>query len=119
MASMIQNKDGRWELFAIDVDKALLHKWTDITGTWTDWASLEGSHKQIAVAANKSGTLEVFSIGESNELFHRWQLTPGGAWNAEGWVSLGGSHKQIEVAANKSGALEVFAIGESNTTAPS
>ncbi len=86
--SVGQNGDGRLEVFATDVPKAVWHIWQDDTmpNGWGDWDSLQGAPGGgVAVAQNGDGRLEVFA--ESNlavgpqALWHRWQTVPNGAWS--------------------------------------
>ena len=112
MSTIIENGDGRLVCFAIGSNKALMHKWTDLTGTWGDWVSLGGQLKEIAVARNKDNRLEVLAIGTDDALWHIWQTTPYGSWSD--WANLGGKVTQIAVAANKDGRLEAFGVGLDN-----
>lgn len=76
MSSMIQNKDGRFEFFAVDKNADLMHKWTDLTGSWSEWHRLSGGWREITVARNGDGRLEVCGIGTDNKLWHQWQQSP-------------------------------------------
>ena len=108
MPSLMINRDGRPEMFVINSDKAVWHQWTDTTGTWSSWASLGGTHKQISVVANQDGRLELFAIGSDDAASHIWQTTPGGGWS--NWASLGGKIKRIGASRQPNGTLQVVAL---------
>ena len=142
---IVQNADGRLEVFARGVDRALIHIWqTAPNNGWSDWDSLGIPHPEYrapdgfaigdldsapAVGRNADGRLEVFAVGSANtfqaDLVHIWQVAPNSPWS--GWASLGGRWKLTApaVGRNADGRLEVFARAEDDSlwhiwqTAPS
>ena len=105
-----KNEDGRLEVFAQGMDKALWHIWQLAPeGAWSQWSSLGGQIDMLAVGNNEGGRLEVFARGMDKALWHIWQLAPEGAWSQ--WSSLGGQIDMLAVGNNEGGRLEVFARG--------
>ena len=88
--SVLNNADGRLEIFVRGTDGALWHKWqTAPNNGWSGWASLGGVITEAPVAGrNKDGRLEVFGRGTDGALWHIWQTAPNNGWS--GWASLGG-----------------------------
>lgn len=84
MSSAI-NGDGRPEIFMINEEKRLYHKWREATGgTWSTWVDLSGELKDLdavtAFANPKDHRLEVFVVIEDGGTWHRWQES-GGKWS--------------------------------------
>lgn len=117
---VIQNEDGRLEVFALGRDDALWHIWQTLpNGKWSTWASF-GTPSNVhfttapSVARNKDGRLEVLITGSAGDLWHIWQTSPGRAWST--FVSLGTPpntsltpFSSPVVSENADGRLEVFA----------
>jgi hypothetical protein len=117
---VVENQDGRLEVFATDYIGELWHVWqTAPNGPWSSWASL-GNPPNGRVAAdfsvhvNSDGRLEVFAINRDGALWHVWQTAPNGTWSV--WASLGmPAGLSLPVASqNQDGRLEVFVIGGSD-----
>ena len=117
---VVQNEDGRLEVFATGPDYALLHIWQVApNGSWSNWNSLgkptnEGISPPFSVHVNDDGRLEAFAIGSDNALWHIWQVVPNGGWST--WASLGrpsgiGGISMPVVSQNQDGRLEAFVIG--------
>ena len=87
---VVNNADGRMEVFARGTDGALWHIWqTAPNNGWSGWLSLGGAIQGAhAVGMNKDGRLEVFARGTDGALWHIWQTAPNSGWS--GWQSLGG-----------------------------
>ncbi|MEY9181858.1 peptide methionine sulfoxide reductase MsrB [Bradyrhizobium sp. USDA 326] len=90
--AVVDNSDGRLEVFARGTDNALWHIWQEEphAAPWSGWASLGGQiTSDPAAIADSDGRLEVFARGADNALWHIWQDKPrSGPWS--GWASLGG-----------------------------
>jgi acylphosphatase len=110
-ARVVNNADGRMEVFVRGADDALWHIWqTAPNNGWGGWNSLGGVIQGApTIGRNADGRLEVFARGTDGALWHRWQTTPNGTWS--GWQSLGGGIFQPVVASNADGRLEVFVKG--------
>ncbi len=120
---VVQNDDGRLEIFATGSDNALLHIWqVTPNGSWSNWNSLgkptnEGISPLFSVHVNDDGRLEAFAVGSDNALWHIWQVVPNGGWST--WASLGkpaGTSYIINPIAsqNQDGRLEAFVFGSDN-----
>jgi hypothetical protein len=119
-AGVIQNADGRLEVFALGRDGALWHIWqTSPNGNWNTWTSF-GTPSNVnfvtapTVNRNKDGRLEVLITGNDGALWHIWQTSPGRDWST--LVSLGAPtntsltpFSSPVVSENADGRLEVFA----------
>ncbi|MCR1973127.1 hypothetical protein NSA52_03145 [Clostridium sporogenes] len=87
--SVINNADGRLEVFVIEKDNALWHIWqTAPNNGWSNWASMGGWIDQLVVGKNADGRLEVFARGKDYALWHIWKISPSDGWSS--WASLGG-----------------------------
>jgi glucose/arabinose dehydrogenase len=114
--SVVQNSDGRLEVFVVAADNKLWHRWQTSPGssTWSAWTSLGGTIAgSPAVTINSDGRLEVFVVGANgNALYHKWQTSAGSSTSWSNYVSLGGTITgNPAVTRNSDGRLEVFAVG--------
>jgi uncharacterized phage protein gp47/JayE len=113
MLAVGQNQDGRLEVFARSLDKALWHIW-QLTpgGNWSQWARRGGQQiDMLAVGQNEDGRLEVFARGLDKALWHIWQESFMGLISWSEWKSLGQQIDMLAVGKNQDGRLEVFARG--------
>lgn len=75
------NTNGCLEVFFIDADNKLYHKWQTIRGEkWAEHEVITDSVKGIFMGSNASGALEVFYIDLENRLYNFRQNTPGLEW---------------------------------------
>ncbi|HWD18809.1 MAG TPA: two-component regulator propeller domain-containing protein [Verrucomicrobiae bacterium] len=110
--------DGRLEVFRVDADGALFHRWQiPARGEWSRWSKLGGPVLPgVATATNAQGVLEVYAIDQlTHELRSLRQTTPNAVeWSS--WISLGGELRgPITVAQGAEGAVDVFALGAGNS----
>jgi acylphosphatase len=115
---VVNNTDGRQEVFAIGDDDAVWHTWQHSpNGSWSAWSSLGGVWFDFGGAVstrNNDGRLEVFARGMDKAIYHSWQQTPGGTWTP--WYSLGGSFAgDPAVGIAPDGRVEVFARSADNS----
>jgi hypothetical protein len=110
-----QNKDGRLELFAVDQNGAVWHRFQNNAGYWlAEWHPLGkpgplGASSDTVVARNKDGRLELFAQASDHEVWHCWQRREGG-WSP--WKPLGapvGGAWDLAVGAHADGRLVLFA----------
>ena len=124
---VVENQDGRLEVFTLGADYALWHIWqTAPNGTWSSWASLGkpaigGVDPLFSVHVNDDGRLEAFATAASHPgevvtplLWHIWQTAPNGPWSS--WASLGIPADNIGISMpvasqNQDGRLEAFVMG--------
>lgn len=114
---VVQNADGSLEVFRVDAEGELYHKWQkEPGGDWSAWASLGGwLMPDIAVARESDGRLVVFAEDRiSRILRYKRRLDPK---HAEGdwptWSTLGDAtlvRAPVAVTRNRDGRLEVFAV---------
>jgi hypothetical protein len=116
-----QNHDGRLELFVLDWNGTVWHRWQPKAGAgpWSPWSALGTPEQFMAlifaptVGRNQDGRLELFMRGETPEhgVWHRWQTKAGaGPWSP--WSPLGrpeGEFGQIAVGAHADGRLILVA----------
>lgn len=115
--AVVQNSDGRLEVFARGNDNAIYHKWETCVGCgWSVWASLGGSFvNDPAVGINYNGRLEVFARGSDDLVYHSYETCAGcGGWTS--WATFsnqlfGGN---IAVGQDTDGRLEIFSLGFSD-----
>ena len=111
---VVQNRDGRLELFAIGPDGHVGHmwQWPRDVGGWSSWESLGPTVRAPpAVFQNADGRLELFAIGPDGLLGHIWQQDREiGGWSD--WqdleVAIEGEPTLFQ---NGDGRLELFALG--------
>jgi ligand-binding sensor domain-containing protein/signal transduction histidine kinase len=108
-----KNADGYLEVFKVEADGKLLHRWQKrASGDWSSWASLGGVVLPgIAVVTNSDGRMEVFGVKHASlALGYVRQAAPNSVeWS--GWKELGGTIRPpVTVERNAAGMLEVFAL---------
>jgi hypothetical protein len=120
-----QNKDGRLEVFAVDlVDNYLWHQWQKKAGdsqSWSGWTRL-GSTITIKgdpiIAKNTDGRLEIFAVNAANnQLYHKWQTIAGNSNSWSIWHNIGSAitiRGEPVIASNSDGRLEVFVVNAAN-----
>ena len=81
------NHNGTLEVFGIGADNAAWFSQQQ-AGSWSNWQSLGGYAKQLAVGRESNGDLELLGIGPTNGVWVNTQTTPAGPFG--GWYSLGG-----------------------------
>lgn len=106
------NRDGRLELFGLDVNGAVVHQWQWSNGAWSSWEVLGGPGVYAAAAGlNPDGRMELFGVNRSGTLVHSWQV-PGSATGWSGWAAFTGVYIGKPSVLNRSdGLLEVFMRG--------
>jgi hypothetical protein len=112
-----KNADGRLELYALDPQGAVFHKWQS-GGAWVDWNPMQGHGiTQLAAAQNQDGRVEVFALGGDQVPYHAWQLAPNGSWS--GWAGgiAATSVVQIAVERDAAGALQLFLLNVNGSVA--
>ncbi|WP_238005235.1 hypothetical protein KZZ52_16970 [Dactylosporangium sp. AC04546] len=105
-----RNDDGRLELFGVNREGTLWHRWQTGAGGWSGWASLGGPFTSVAVARNGQGRLELFATYLDGAVQHRWQNVKNTTTDWSGWSTLGGAARYVAAEANGDGRVEVFAI---------
>lgn len=116
--AVARNSDDRLELFQVDIDGEVRHRWQkERNGEWSPWSTLGGSFLPgIAASLDANGNLEVFGVDQAHRLHCIQQKgRPGHDWSA--WQELGGSSfSPVVVGKEADGRLEVFAVdGQSRT----
>jgi hypothetical protein len=110
---------GRIDVFAIDSQHAVNHKWHDSTGNqWMppgdeDWEPLGRLFKRTpAVVTSGGGILDVFAVGADGALYHRnWDHNKGAWTPPNGWDSLGGTILGSPTAIAWEGRIDIFVVG--------
>lgn len=95
LPALARNKNDRLELFVVDPDSSVWHRWQEEPGSdrWKAWDPLGEPGQRLgingppAVGQNKDGRLELFVTADDGAIWHRRQdpAAPGG-WS--GWVKL-------------------------------
>jgi ligand-binding sensor domain-containing protein/signal transduction histidine kinase len=110
-----KNADGYLEVFKVETDGELFHRWQRrASGDWSSWASLGGPVLPgIAVVTNSDGRMEVFAVDRTTHtLGYVRQESPNGVeWS--GWQNLGGAIRPpVTARQDADSLLEVFALEE-------
>src|SRR5262249_28621104 len=81
--TVASNADGRQELFAVGVDRSVLHNYQVAPSSgWSGWGSLGGvAASDPAVQTNSDGRLEIYVRGTDGALYHNYRV----ATNSVGW----------------------------------
>jgi len=108
-----QNANGQLEVFRLDDDGRLYHKWRKASnGAWSLWCSLDGSLSPgLAVVQDAGGKMEVFGVDRlTGNLEQIQQLAANGTdWSS--WRNLGGKFAgPVAAGKNADGCIEVFAV---------
>lgn len=107
-----KNADGQLEVFAVDDQGELRHRWQKLsTGDWSAWSSLGGGVlPAIAIVNDAEGRLNIFAVDRASKsiLFIQQQQINSRDWSE--WRNLGGTvGAPIAVGQDVDGRLEVFA----------
>lgn len=111
------NADGRLELFEVDGDGGLRHRWQrESLHDWSAWSGLGGPGGPFlpgfAAVNDSSGRLWVFAVNRNTQLvMYSFQKAPNSAWSD--WFNLPTRAVRPPLAAiqDGNGFLEVFAVG--------
>lgn len=111
---VVKNADGRLEVFQIDGNGALRHRWQkEPNGNWSAWSDLGGAFfPGIAAAENADGQLEIFAVDRSSNILRSKHQNAPNSQDWSDWSGLGVCTNQSPVAVGKDedGGLEVFAV---------
>jgi photosystem II stability/assembly factor-like uncharacterized protein len=120
--TVARNKDGRLDVFMVDMDHKLYHAWQmekDNRGQWiwSNWVLLSDTVAGEPVLANNDdGRLELFIVYPQNgRLYHLWQINPNDSsrwsmvWNELNPPSL--PRNAPTVVRDGEGRLELFMVG--------
>ncbi len=106
--------EGRLDVFALDTDNKLRHKWYARRRGWSGWENL-GAPKGLTLDSDPSavswgeGRIDVFARASDSRLWHRW-FVRGQGWS--GWENLRGVlNSGPDVSSWAKGRLDVFALG--------
>ena len=76
------NQDGRPEVFALNTDGSITHKWRNPDLTWTDWTPFAtGPFDTVSAFTNGFGTVEVVAHHTTRGYLHRYQTAPNNGWS--------------------------------------
>src|ERR1017187_6816028 len=108
-----KNADGYLEVFKVEADGELLHRWQKrASGDWSSWASLGGAVLPgIAVVTNADGRMEVFGVDQASHTLEYVSQVASNSVEWSGWTNLGGAIRPpLAVGQSTPGMLEVFAL---------
>ena len=112
-----QNADGQLEVFRLDDDGRLYHKWRKgSNGAWSLWCSLDGSlFPGLAVVQDHGGKMEVFGVDRSTGNMEQIQQLADNGTDWSSWRNFGGRFAgPVTAEKDADGLIEVFAV-DSNT----
>lgn len=114
-----KNADGSLEVFAVNAQGELRHRWQkESNGDWSSWSHLgAGFLPGIAVANDAAGRMEVFAVNGTNQTLWRIRQRTTNSLDWSGWVNLGGAIRPpVAVGRNSDGRLEVFAVSANGSS---
>jgi ligand-binding sensor domain-containing protein/signal transduction histidine kinase len=108
-----QNANGQLEVFKLDSDGNLYHRWRKTSnGAWSSWSSLGGSFAPgLAIINDSDGEMEIFGVdrGTQNLECARQLTTNSLDWSS--WTNLGGTFEpSVTAEKNLDERIEIFAI---------
>jgi ligand-binding sensor domain-containing protein/signal transduction histidine kinase len=112
-----RNADGHLEVFKVDADGELRHRWQKLTdGSWSAWSSLGGGLLPgAAVGTNKDGALVVFAVQSASGALFMIRQTASNSLDWSDWTNLGANLRpEIAVGQELDGRLEVFGVNASS-----
>jgi hypothetical protein len=117
MLRVIQNADGRLEVFGVSFDERIWHTWQTApnngwVGGWAELYSPADRLRDLRVARNLDGRLEVFGISSDERIWHTWQTAPSNGW-VGGWAELyspADRLRMLDIGQNADGRLEIFGV---------
>ncbi|HEY1788207.1 MAG TPA: two-component regulator propeller domain-containing protein [Verrucomicrobiae bacterium] len=108
-----QNANGQLEVFRLDDDGRLYHKWRKAsTGAWSAWCSLDGSlWPGLAIVNDRGGKMEVFGVDRSTGNMEQIQQLADNGPDWSSWRNLGGNFGgSVAAERDADGRIEVFAV---------
>jgi hypothetical protein len=103
------NADGRVELFGINADGGIYHRWQTApnSSTWSPWANIPGTLASIAVARNADGRLELIGTDPSGNVLDARQVSAGASTLTSFTVQPNGHGGPIAAEAGEDGRVEI------------
>jgi ligand-binding sensor domain-containing protein/signal transduction histidine kinase len=114
-----RNADGQLEVFRIDTDGELRHRWQkEGNGDWSAWSSLGGSFfPGMAIITNTNGEMQVFAVDRVSKALACIRQKAPNSHEWFGWMNLEGAIRPpVAVRQDKNGQIEVFAAGADSNT---
>ncbi|HTV41752.1 MAG TPA: two-component regulator propeller domain-containing protein [Candidatus Sulfotelmatobacter sp.] len=108
-----QNANGQLEVFRLDDDGCLCHKWRKASnGAWSLWCSLDGSlWPGLAVVNDTAGKMEMFGVDRSTGNLEQIQQLADNGPDWSSWHNLGGRFEpSVAAERNAAGQIDVFAV---------
>ncbi|HEX4121699.1 MAG TPA: two-component regulator propeller domain-containing protein [Verrucomicrobiae bacterium] len=108
-----RNADGHLEVFKVDADGELRHRWQKLTdGSWSAWSTLGGTFLPgAAVCTNTEGGLEAFAVERASGGLSMIRQTASNSLDWSDWSHLGGKLRAgLAVGQDLDGRLEVFGV---------
>src|SRR3954469_12693572 len=103
-----KNADGQLEVFKIDADGELRHRWQkESNGDWSSWSSLGGSLLPgMAIATNTSGQMQIFAVDRTNQTLRYIRQKSPNSRDWSEWTNHDGAIRPpLSVARNLNGQL--------------
>jgi ligand-binding sensor domain-containing protein/signal transduction histidine kinase len=114
-----RNADGRLEVFKIDADGELRHRWQkEANGDWSPWSGLGGSFfPGMALITNTNGEMQIFAVDRVGKALQCVRQKAPNSHDWSGWTNLGGAiQPPIAAGQDRDGRLEVFAVAAEGNT---
>src|ERR1035441_4099437 len=108
-----KNADGYLEVFKVEADGQLLHRWQKrASGDWSSWASLGGTVLPgIAVVTKGDSPMEVFGVDQASHTLEYVSQVASNSVEWSGWTNLGGAVRPpLAVGERRPGGVEGVAV---------
>jgi len=104
------NRNGRVEVFRLDANGDIAHRWQTSATTWSPWTTMDGNLSTIAVARNALGQLEVFGTNATELIYHRTQSTADTSTSWGAWVQYDGWASAVAATTGGNGGIELLVV---------
>ncbi|MGV9364995.1 NB-ARC domain-containing protein [Amycolatopsis sp. NPDC003731] len=113
-------QEGHQELFVVDRDRRLVHRWNDLEqphgprarSGWSRWWLMnepEPVHR-VGCSSLDAGHLEVFAVTDDQGLIHRWREGSPARWSPWRVLATPGKIIALDVGSARDGSQDLFVV---------
>jgi ligand-binding sensor domain-containing protein/signal transduction histidine kinase len=108
-----RNADGQVEVFRVDADGQLQHRWQRASnGDWSSWSTLGGKFlPEVVLVQNAAGELNAFAIEQGSGGLCQCSQRATNSHDWTGWVRIGEKVRPpLAAVQDREGIIELFAV---------